>query len=349
MWNTFGALTGRVWYTVRIMARWGSYFDVAGECRMLKVPFWQCPPFLFLLMGLITIVSMVATYLFASRYTVEPEVAALIVIFVAVLLFVVGNLVISGFDRIVDANRTKSEFISIVSHQLGTPLSIFKMTLELVQREMRGASPPPVDAGGAVLERIASLMTTLGDTTEGMIGLVHSLLEVSRIEARSIVLKSEIFSLNELTRKIVESRQRYTSASNVRIVLDLDGALPGISADQDRMAMVVQNLVDNAIRYTASGSTVAIVTVREDGNVRWSITDQGIGIPEAAQRFIFQKFFRAENGASRETHGSGIGLYIAKAIVDASGGAIGFKSQEHEGSTFWFTLPAAKSEDNAAF
>lgn len=331
------------------MARWGSYFDVAGECRMLKVPFWQCPPFLFLMMGFITIISMVATYLFASRYTVEPEVAALIVIFVAVLFFVVGNLVIRGFDRIVDANRTKSEFISIISHQLGTPLSIFKMTLGLVEQEMKGVSLISADKDSKAPEHIASLMTTLGETTENMIGLVHSLLEVSKIEARSIVLEKEIFSLNELTKKVVESRQRYASASNVRIIMDLDGALPKIRADRDRMLMVVQNLVDNAIRYTASGSTVTIVTTRERGGVRWSITDQGIGIPDAAQRFIFQKFFRAQNGANRETHGSGIGLYIAKSIVDASGGRIGFKSREREGSTFWFTLPAAPSEKKSIF
>src|SRR3989344_8755875 len=111
-----------------------SRLNIAAECRILKIPLLHCPPFLFITMGFATIAAMATSYIVANRYTDQPEIAALIVSFVAGLFFVVGNMVIKGFHEVVEANRMKSEFISIISHQLGTPLSIFRMTLGLVER-----------------------------------------------------------------------------------------------------------------------------------------------------------------------------------------------------------------------
>ena len=135
-----------MWYNGIIMMSWLARLNVASECRALKLRVWHCPPFLFFMMGFVTIAAMVATYIAANHYTDEPQIAALIVSFVAALFFVVGNMVVKGFNEIVEANRTENEFVSIISHQLGTPLSIFRMTLGLVEKEsFRDGSTHPVN------------------------------------------------------------------------------------------------------------------------------------------------------------------------------------------------------------
>src|SRR3989338_5944036 len=312
-----------------------SRLNIAAECRILKIPLLHCQPFLFITMGFATIAAMATSYIVANRYTDQPEIAALIVSFVAGLFFVVGNMVIKGFHEVVEANRMKSEFISIISHQLGTPLSIFRMALGLVERGKDKGSAP--DMG--------EHLPTLIDTTDRMIRLVNALREVNRIKRSRLVLKQEDVDMGAQTRGLIESFRSYAEAHKVRLVCRAPDGLPAVRADSEKLDMVMQNLLDNAIRYTMDGGSVIISLSAEQGMVRWSIADQGTGIPPIQQAYIFQKFFRGENGRPRDTHGSGIGLYIAKAIVEASGGHIGFISKEGKGTTFWFTLHIAEATE----
>lgn len=311
-------------------SNWLKQLNFVTECRAARMAFWQCPPFLVLVMGLVTIISMVATYLLATRYTEEPEIAALIVIFVTALFLVVGNLIITGFNAIAQANRMKSEFISIVSHQLRSPLSIFKWTLEAMNRAPH--------SGAVKNSSEDSFLQNLQGSTEKMIRLVNSLLEVSRIEARTLILKKEKVSLAYLTQSILNDFQNYAQASNVAIALKAEPGIPLVEVDRDRLSMVIHNLVDNAIRYSGGGR-VEIIIKHANSQAEFRVKDTGVGIPESQKKFIFQKFFRAQNSTRHQTEGTGIGLYIAKSIIEASGGKIGFDSEEGSGSTFWFTLP----------
>lgn len=319
---------------IECMAALLPHLNIAAECRAVKIPLRHCPPFLFIMMGFVTIAAMTASYIAASRYTDQPEIAALIVSFVAALFFVVGNLVIAGFNEVAEANRMKSEFFSIISHQLGTPLSIFRMTLGLMEREGKEQNTQ-----GAALH----YLPTLTDTADRMIRLVNALLEVNRIDASRLVLKPEAVDVGAMTEQTAENFRAYAAARRVRIVCQDMRGLPRAWADKEKIDMVIQNLLDNAVRYTAGGGTITITLSAEKEALYWSIADQGAGIPASQQPYIFQKFFRGENGRPRDTHGSGVGLYIAKAIVEASGGTIGFQSQEGKGTMFWFMLPIAKT------
>lgn len=301
-------------------------------CKELRLRMWECPPVLVVLMGFVTVVSMLTTYFLASRYSEEPQIAALLVIAVTTLSFLLGNLVINGFRRLTEVSRMKTEFINIVSHQIRSPLSIFKWTLDVLDRALKSKD----------ISSLEGSLDTLRDSTSYMIRLVNSLLEASRIEAQKFTLSLKPISLTDITESILKSYRSYASASNITLIFTPPPHPVMVSADEERITIVIQNLLDNAIRYSRGVGEVTVSITKEDGGVRWSIKDQGIGIPFSEQKHIFEKFFRAFNIKKEETRGSGLGLYIAKSIVEAHGGKIGFKSEEGIGSTFWFTLPAYK-------
>lgn len=272
---------------------------------------------------------MTVTYIFASRLVEEPEVAAIIVILVTVFFLVMGNFIIDGFNRIAEANLMKSEFISIISHQLRSPLSIFKWTLDVVER----------DAKNGNFQNVVSFLKNFRGTTENMVRLVNSLLEVNRIETHTQILKKDKISLVTLTRHVLEDVRAYAEAYNIKIEFEPEPNLPEILADRDRLLVVIHNLVDNAIRYNKVGGAIKISVKKENSSLKWLVHDQGIGIPTSQQNYVFQKFFRAANSSRYQTKGTGIGLYIAKELVTAFRGEIGFKSEEGKGSIFWFSLP----------
>lgn len=310
-------------YTLKVMAFSLEHINVIGECGRNRLGLWECPPFLFIIMGIVNIFTVTALYVFASRLIYEPEVAALIVLAVSVLIFIIGNFLIAGFNKIAEANRIKSEFLNLVSHQLRTPLSVFKWTVELLEHERSGSKYLPL----------------LAEHSERMIRIVNLLLDVSRIEARRFTLHREPVSLEQLTAEAVRALQTYADTSGVEISFEARSRAR-VFGDVERLRMVIQNLIDNAIRYSSSNGQISIALSDQNHSfVEWRIADQGLGIPRLQQKYIFQKFFRAGNGQAHEPHGTGLGLYIAKAIITDLRGEIGFESQEGKGSTFWFKLP----------
>lgn len=281
-----------------------------------------------ILIGLITIGSMLAIYFIANRYTQEPEIVALIIIIVAAVLMIIGYFIIQGFNRLAETNQMKSEFVSVVSHQLRTPLSSLKWSLNLfLSGRLKN------------LQEQETQLKMMAGTNQRMIDLVNDLLDVSRIEQGKMGLKPEKIDLMNLIEDLTKEYAPLAKASNVFLDLETEENLPEIFIDPKRIKLVIQNLIDNAIRYIAGGGRVKIRLKKRDGFLRCEIEDNGVGIPKSEQKYIFQKFFRSQNIMKYQTEGTGLGLFIAKAIINGSGGKMGFKSQEGKGSVFWFELP----------
>jgi len=300
-----------------------------GQCKKYQIPLWQCPPFLFLLMGLIIIGVIIGTYFIATLKIDDPKIVSLIVLIVAGVLLIIDYIITGSFERISEASRMKTEFIGIVSHQLRSPLTNLKYSLEiLMPMELKKASKKEIE-----------YFKILQENTERMGNLINDLLLVSRIETERLPLKKEEVSLTELSRKLILNFKSFAEASNVKIKLKAEKSLPKIFVDSFWLEQVIENLLDNAIRYIKGKGEVEIKIYSAPQKVYFKIQDNGVGIPKEEQKYIFQKFFRSRNILEYQTEGVGLGLYITKRILELMGGKIDFSSQENKGSTFWFTLP----------
>lgn len=303
--------------------------NIFSQCKKYGLSLWQCPQFLFVMMGLVIITSTIASYFIGRRYIDDPQIVVLITLFLTLALLIIAYIITRSFERLAEASRMKSEFVSIVSHQLRSPLANLKWAIELL---MSGRL-------GKISEKQLEYFKILRENNERMKELISDLLVVSRIEQGELFFQKTNIDLNKTTEEVINGVEVFAEASNVKIELQSEKNLPQIFADSSHIKLVVENLLDNAIRYIKNDGRVEIKIGKRDKNACFEIQDNGVGIPQEDQKHIFQKFFRSENIMKQQTEGSGLGLYIAKWIIEKSGGKIGFKSQEGKGSTFWFTLP----------
>lgn len=306
--------------------------NIIKQCRQYNLSIWQCPNFLTIVMGIVTMIAMFGTYMIANHYSDEPEMAALVVIAVTIVVFVIGYFIVQSFSFLAEANRLKSEFVGIASHQLRTPLSSLKWAMNIL-----------MDDASLSEEKRREYLEIIKTSNERMIKLVNDLLDVSRIEQGRIDLKPEKFSFVNLAKDIINEVRPLARKNNISLNLDAMENLPEAWVDPSRIHLAFQNLLENAIKYTGEGGTVRAVLKKQGNYLRSEIIDTGVGIPLDEQDRVFQKFFRSDNVKKNQVEGTGLGLFIVKAIVEMSKGKVGFESKENEGSAFWFTIPIAKS------
>ena len=280
-------------------------------------------------MGIFIIFISLSIYFIGTKFVQTPEIIALIVLLTALVLLIISFFITNSFERLAEANRLKSEFISIASHQLRTPISNFKWTLELLFSGKLGKFSP----------KQLEYLRILKDNSERMIETLKDLLIVTKLETASLPFKREYFSLDELTKEVIEQFKNLALAYNVEIETNFQKNLPKIFSSREQIKLVIENLLENAILYTKGKGKVLIKIETKDKMVYFEIRDNGIGIPKEDQKFIFQKFFRASNVLKYQTRGTGLGLFISKKIIQRSGGKIGFQSEENKGSKFWFSIP----------
>lgn len=229
-----------------------------------------------------------------------------------------------------EIDAMKSEFVSVASHQLRTPLSAIKWFLEML---IAG------DAG-TINETQKEFLDRAYESNERMIKLVNDLLNVSRMESGKIKFEPKPTQIGEIFQSVVTELTPLTRARNITIQSAFaDAKLPEVFVDPDKMRQVIMNLVSNAIKYTSGRGKIELFYERHPSELIFHIKDNGIGIPFDQQHKVFNKFFRADNVLKVQTEGSGLGLYIARVIIETSGGRMWFVSQENKGTTFSFSLP----------
>ena len=311
--------------------------NILEQCKQYNVPLHHCPSFLFLIMGLIIIAAMLITYYVGLHY-VTPEMLVVILGITTIILLVVGHTIVASFERVAQANRMKSEFVSIVSHQLRTPLSSLKWSLDLLRGKRLGD----------VTQKQEEYLDIINDSNNRMIRLVNDLLNVNRIEEGRFEMKPEICKIDPLVEKAVEELKPLAHERGVALNFSKDKDLPLVNVDPNRIGMVIENLIDNAIKYSKKDIKDKFINIsisKEGDEIKFSVQDNGIGIPALLQKQVFGKFFRGDNLIKQRVEGTGLGLFIAKGIINLSGGEIDFKSKENTGSNFWFTLPIAKTNN----
>jgi len=231
----------------------------------------------------------------------------------------------------------KSQFLSIASHELKTPITAMSGFLQVALRRMRRLSDGA--AAGAMAEGLRGITEQLEVVyrqTGKLARLVDELLDVSRIQTGRIEFRYGEVDMGELANEVATRMQLTTTTHQISVRRDSQNV---VTADRDHLEQVLNNLVTNAIKYSPSGGHITIDVRPDDGGVRLSVTDQGIGIPEKELEAIFGLFYRSPDRAARDAAGMGLGLYISKEIVLRHGGRIWAESGREKGSTLNVVIP----------
>lgn len=235
-----------------------------------------------------------------------------------------------------ELDRMKSDFISIVSHELRTPLFYIKGFIELL---LQGKAEDP--------KVRTEFLHIIRDQTDHLSKLVEDILDTSKMEQGSLVLKRERVPVEDLIRQAVADAEGMAANAGVELRVEVAEPLPEVIGDFVRLKQVMTNLIGNAIKFSKSGSVATIRGLRKPGEVWVQVQDQGAGIPAHSLPHVFDKFFQAESSQTRSTGGVGLGLYIARQIVENLGGRIWAESEPGRGSTFTFALPVQENPADA--
>ncbi|WNG18726.1 ATP-binding protein [Cystobacter fuscus] len=233
-----------------------------------------------------------------------------------------------------EAIRVRDDFLSIASHELKTPLTPLKLHLQVLRQRAVSGQPFPLQHVEKALAQVVRLS-----------GLINDLLDTSRIQAGRLELKHEPMPLQHLTREVFADF-RPVSPHHTLEYEEPDETLT-IQGDRGRLAQVLVNLLENAIKYSPTGGTIRLTVERYGAQALVSVTDRGIGIPSDQMAHLFERFFRARNAPISGFGGLGLGLYICRDIVERHGGRIWVESEAGAGSTFRFTLPVMEGAADA--
>jgi signal transduction histidine kinase len=231
-----------------------------------------------------------------------------------------------------EALKLRDVFLSVAAHELRTPITVLHGTLGLMKRRL--------ERGIALSERDHRSIYTLLNQTRRLDRLIAALLDISRIQTGQLTLERSQIDLCALVRRVVDEVQPALEQHTIECdVLDEATLIEG---DALRLEQVIQNLINNAIKYSPHGGPISVRVTRQMEQVCLSVSDQGIGIPPSAQDRLFERFYRAANVDSNKFGGLGIGLYVVKEITTLHGGTVSVQSVEGVGSTFTVCFPAAQ-------
>jgi NtrC-family two-component system sensor histidine kinase KinB len=237
-----------------------------------------------------------------------------------------ATIILQDITRIHRFDELRNDMVATVAHEFRTPLTSLRMAIHLCLEQ----------AVGPVTEKQADLLYAAREDCERLQAMVDDLLDLSRIETGRVEMRKRPTSITALLEATLETHRVLSEERGVQLVVTPLPVDEEVLADPERVALVLSNLVSNALRHTPAGGQITLHAQPQNGWVRFEVTDTGAGIPKEYQPHLFEKFYRVPGTPA---DGAGFGLFIAKEIVEGHGGEIGVKSAEGWGSTFWFTLP----------
>lgn len=229
----------------------------------------------------------------------------------------------------IEAQKVKDDFLAMVVHELRSPLAVIKGSSDLLIKETKSLTSA----------QITDLLKQVRSSSGDLLNLVNDMLDVSKMEAGRFEIYPKDTNINNI---LEDETRRYTMLAKekeVEIKLHLDPLVSNLRFDPDKIRQVLNNLLSNAVKFTPAGGYVEIRAEKSVGKVRISVADTGIGIPDEVKSKLFNKFVQGRSIAGSEEKGTGLGLVIAKGIVEAHGGIIWMEDNKPKGTKFVFTLP----------
>ena len=233
-------------------------------------------------------------------------------------------------------DASKDEFVSMASHQLRTPLTSIKGYISMVLEGDAGKIEPMQ----------AKLLDEAFNASERMVHLINDFLNVSRLQTGKFILDIHKTDLVKLISQEIKGLQLTAKSHDLEIKFTHPNYFPVLNVDAGKIRQVIMNFIDNAIYYSPEASTIQVVIDIEDGQALFKVIDKGIGVPKEQQDRLFTKFFRASNARRQRPDGTGVGIFLAKRVINEHGGSIIFESIEGKGSTFGFRLPIKRLTDD---
>lgn len=319
-----------------------SHLNIFNRCSKYYVKsIWQCPEFLFFIFGIIIISAIIITNFLAKTYA-GPELAAVLSIIITIPLIIIAYSITKSFEYLAVASEMKSEFIKIMSHQLRAPLVAIKWQLESFLSKIGEKKDEEASVSlNKNSNESGLLIKSIQKQNDELLKLINKFLALKRIEENNFILNKENFSISDLIKEIVNSKNSFFDSNPVSI--KNEGEKIFIKADKDKIRIVLDNIIENALKYSPEKKEVEIFLEKTENDLKIIVSDNGLGIKKTHIKNIFQKFIDPGREfvplTSEQIPGLGIGLYLSKKIIESHKGKIGFETKEGEGSTFWFTLP----------
>ncbi len=236
------------------------------------------------------------------------------------------------------ADRYKDEFLSVLSHELRTPINAITGFGSILDDEVLG---PLSEEQHHYLKKMLA-------GADVLLCLINDLLDMSRIQAGKFVLSPRMMDFGAVVQDVIENIRPLAERKGHELVTEIEPDLPAFWADDQRVAQILVNLVNNAIKFTPDGGYVMVRALRDADSLLCEVSDTGIGIAAGDLPKLFQRFTQLDSSSTREAGGTGLGLAITKTLVESHGGTIGVQSEKGHGSRFWFRLPMRTSEDSGA-
>jgi signal transduction histidine kinase len=233
------------------------------------------------------------------------------------------------YQAVQQANDAKSQFVSVVSHEMKTPMTSIRGYADLIRRGMVGP----------ITDQQTEFLDIVLDNVDRMAALVSDLTDISRIETGRLRVNLAEVAIPPYLEEVVTSLRPQLDAKGQGLDVLVPDDLPKVQTDPTRLVQILTNLASNAVKYTPEGGQIFVTASRDNGFLRIAVQDTGIGMSQADQARLFTQFFRSDNPAVREQPGWGLGLSVTQSLVELLGGKIGVESDLGQGSTFWFTLP----------